>query len=658
MTSIASLARARLAWQPFALFLLLSIFLVACGWSVIQGAGHEAGDFAANSLLIQDAKSLTLLKGNYSRVGFNHPGPAILYVLAFGELVLHDWLPLTNSPVGGQLMAVALYSAFWLVLMFGMLRRMTGALVPAVLGLSLFALGAVYLEHMLILGMWFPHLYFFPFAAMLLAGSRLVHGHTDTLTPLALASGFLVNGHASFVAILVIILLSVLAANRVLAAPGARLLSRAFYAEHRRALLRFGAVFGVFLLPLLLETVVRFPGPVYEYFKFSRGNHSNTWAQAANYVALYWGPKPFALLVAAALGAALWSAARLMGEAFGNMMRALLAVFAGATFAVVFYAKVGIDLLDQRYIGLFYVAVPALAIGLAGVCLYKVAGGKRRDAVALCVALAAVLATGREIVRPPEYVTHFNQPGVVDLYESLRKLPYAGRRMVLDLDPKASDAGTLWWSTLGLQIYAERRGDAFFCINTGWHISNTRERRCSDEEIVHGTRYQATMATPGATSVAAGMGLTVSAITPPVLPVGTPITVAAQPAVFSQYVLGPGWSSVEGGLVWSMGREPKLVLPLRPHFAGHLVLDLTGFVPRAGQDQKLTVQAGAGAPLAVTLTAAQMQRQVRIPVNAGADGRVLVQLRIARPRSPREAKLSSDSRPLGVSLRSITVEES
>ena len=39
----------------------------------------------ANSILIEQARRFTLLVGNYSREKFNHPGPAFLYVQAWGE---------------------------------------------------------------------------------------------------------------------------------------------------------------------------------------------------------------------------------------------------------------------------------------------------------------------------------------------------------------------------------------------------------------------------------------------------------------------------------------------------------------------------------------------------------------------------------------------
>jgi len=58
---------------------------------------YEQGDAGANSILITQAKHFTLLVGNYSREGFNHPGPAYLYVQAAGEWLLDDTLHLFTS---------------------------------------------------------------------------------------------------------------------------------------------------------------------------------------------------------------------------------------------------------------------------------------------------------------------------------------------------------------------------------------------------------------------------------------------------------------------------------------------------------------------------------------------------------------------------------
>src|SRR5271165_5126166 len=64
----------------------------------------EHSDFAANSLLVQQAKHFKLLTGHYSRWFFHHPGPAFLYLFALGEFLFHDVLHIVPAPYNGQLL--------------------------------------------------------------------------------------------------------------------------------------------------------------------------------------------------------------------------------------------------------------------------------------------------------------------------------------------------------------------------------------------------------------------------------------------------------------------------------------------------------------------------------------------------------------------------
>src|SRR5579862_3892430 len=77
---------------------LFALLLLAHNARLFTRPIHEDGDYAANSILIARAKRLRLLVGNYSRTGFNHPGPAILYVLAGSEALFHDRLGLVPAP--------------------------------------------------------------------------------------------------------------------------------------------------------------------------------------------------------------------------------------------------------------------------------------------------------------------------------------------------------------------------------------------------------------------------------------------------------------------------------------------------------------------------------------------------------------------------------
>jgi len=69
---------------------------------------YTVGDFAANELLVIDAKHFTLLHGHYSRLGFFHPGPYYLYALALGETLSVDLVPLLGSPLAAYSMTPAL----------------------------------------------------------------------------------------------------------------------------------------------------------------------------------------------------------------------------------------------------------------------------------------------------------------------------------------------------------------------------------------------------------------------------------------------------------------------------------------------------------------------------------------------------------------------
>jgi hypothetical protein len=266
---------ARLA-GPLVVFLLVVAVLASAHGPAIQGANLEQGDAAANSLLIQDAKSFHLLVGNYSRMGFNHPGPAILYVLAAGESVFHDWLHLVRTPMAGQMLGVIVYAAAWTALIWTILRRMAGSNRTSILCLAVFLAATSCLLPKAFVSLWPPDLYYFPFAVFVLALGELIGGRADSLLALAVSWGFLLNGHVSFFAITAIMVLSGLAANWMLARgakyPSMSVLSREFMLSHR---LRLGAsllILVLFLVPLAIETVIHFPGPVSQYLAYSRDN--------------------------------------------------------------------------------------------------------------------------------------------------------------------------------------------------------------------------------------------------------------------------------------------------------------------------------------------------------------------------------------------------
>ena len=641
------------------LFFAIAAMLLAASWNVISAAGFEMGDFAANSLLIQDAKSLALFKGNYSRVGFNHPGPAILYVLAAGEVLLYDWLHLATTPFAGQLMAIAFYTAFWLTMMYRILGRITGSGLQALLALAVFALAASLLDFQVFTGAWFPHLYFFPFAVMLLAASRLVDGRTDALPTLALACGFLINGHVSFIAILGIIFLTVAAGNFLMVRrgriEGPAMLTPAFYRMHRQALHRFALILAIFLLPLLIETLRHFPGPLAEYAAFSGQTKLNTLIQAITYTGVYWGGTGFAGVLAAAFAGMLLLYAGALKSPFGSALRALVVVFVGATLALVFYAKVGIDLLEYAYIGLFYYTVPALAVMAAAAALAHAPWGREQRLLQAALAIVCLVIVVRSTHKPVDYQPQYSQPGVPELFETLKAIPHQGR-MVLELD-NGKDPGFVWSSMLGLQAYAKRRHEDFFCIHSNWHISNTKAARCTDDEVARQPRYRVWQAAPtDGPGLAHGMGLAVERLVAPDMSAMGEVTVKSQPALFQKYILGGGWSTVEPEIVWTLGKQSTLALHVTPGFIGDLTLELEAFLPKPDATQLVKISTPGAVAANVNFTQAINRQRVSVPVKADANGLVQIDLQTDHPISPKSAGLSPDSRVLGVALRAFLIQ--
>jgi hypothetical protein len=651
----------RLALQFALLFVLFAIGFVCVNWDAIRSVNHESSDFAANTLLVLDAKRFQLIYGHYSRVGFNHPGPALLYVLAFGELLFHDWLQLVPSPFSGQLLAVDLYEAAWLTAIVALVRRMAGSMMAALLFAAVMLLVFAWSDRAIVGGMWFPHLFVLPYAALLAAGARLVQGQADTLKTLAVAAGFLINGHAAFMPMLGVILLVTLVANFVLARrePALRIVSRLWLNTHRRALLAAAGILFLFFVPLIIATVRDFPGPLHDYLKFGRANKANSLKEAARFVGVYWGlghgaPARGALAWGLALTVVLTAGLRRVPSGFVRDARALGIAFVAATLSVLYYARAGVDMLDQIYIAEFYFAVPALAAGLLALLAWQSLRMRGRDAVAGTLALLAVASAWHWLRVPPDYAYFYNHANVAALYEQVRRLPGTGR-VVLDVDQDPKTWGEVWGNTLGLLAYAKRQGVDLACVNENWHISFTRPNRCRSEEVAGGRRYQVHFTDAPdplrGEPDAEGQGLSLFRAGAPPRPVDY-VTVKAQPAWFRQ-ILGEGWSVVEGDFVWSDGPQAVLRLPPDAGRARMLTLDLGSFVP--GYGTRIALQAFVNGRVAGNWTFYPTERRRRVTLDLGpapGDAQHIV-LKIDKPLRPIDYGIAQDARRLGISLYGI-----
>jgi hypothetical protein len=658
-------------WAYGLLFVLIAAALTCAEWRMIQAVHTEAGDFAANTLLIQDAKRLHLFHGNYSRVGFNHPGPAFLYEMAFGELVFYDWLHLVGSPFSGQIVAGILHNAAWLTVIFALARRLSGALAPALLFTGVLVIMSVVADPAISNGLWPPHLYFFPYAAMVLAIAPLVYGRADTLKTLAVASGMLINGHAAFMPMLGVTLIVVLAANFALSRRNRaiRVLSRDWLERHRRTILAAVVILFLFFVPLIIATIKEWPGPVWDYIRFGRGNKGNTIAQAFQYVLVYWGKGwvlAAELLAALALTVVLVLDARRAGArseagqgGFMRNARAFGIACIAATLAALYYAKSGVDMLDQTYIELFYYSVPAMCIALLVLIVCRLLAPPAGSVVAVVLALAAFGSSWHWVRQEPVYTYLYDNPRVADLYEQLHALPGSGR-IVLDLEQQAETWGDIWPGILSLQAYAAHRKVDLVCINEAWHISNTPRAKCTPEEVAHNRRYEVHGRDAADTALGEpdieAMGITLYRKGRPPRPSRhTTLTVKAQPDYFRP-ILGKGWSKLEGDFVWSDGPMAEVNLPADPTRGRHFVFDFGSFVPAS--DVHVHVQAFVnGKPAGKTVYDSTEIRH-RFPLDLGDDPGMPqhIELKIDGAVTPLEYDRGQDARRLGVSLYGVRKE--
>ncbi|HEY4093137.1 MAG TPA: hypothetical protein VGN46_16615 [Luteibacter sp.] len=190
--------RIRFSWMAFALFTVaIAAFAIFQGHVFLFGPPViETGDFAANALEITDARSFIDIYGNYSRWGFNHPGPFFFYWYAAGEWLFHDLLHVVASAhqahvLAGILLQSTLISAA-LAFMAGLSRR------PFVPLLLLATAAAVLLQAGNgVSSIWMPHVLLGPYLLLIVSSAFVSLGDRRLLPVAVLMTCILCHGHVA-----------------------------------------------------------------------------------------------------------------------------------------------------------------------------------------------------------------------------------------------------------------------------------------------------------------------------------------------------------------------------------------------------------------------------------------------------------------------------
>jgi hypothetical protein len=415
---------------------------------------YEDGDFALNSLLVNNTRDGLQLVGNGSRTGFSHPGPVYIYVLSAGQGLFHDVLHIVPSQYGGQFVGDAILQSVLLGLVVASIFRITRSLVGT--GLAAAVIFAFAATHQMIGYVWFPCMYMSAFALLIAAAAAVAAGHTRELPLLVLASGLLVHGHVAFI----LFVGATIAIVAVAWVVRYRHRWRNELTTNRRSLLRSVALLTLFLLPLVLNVVLHYPGPWPEYLDYSsqQANSAHPLGESVRFLGHYWstlGVPSAVFFAAGALGAAMLlldrDAARRAYFATGY---ALLGLY---TVLFAYYIVRGIDSLQPSnyYTGYFYEAVPMFVLVFAAAhagILARERAASPRLVPAIAVGIAAVLAVSAAV--SPDFTDRYrSRPGYPAMVAALQADPARdGRPVVVDF-PRID-----WPIVAGLIVQADRTG--------------------------------------------------------------------------------------------------------------------------------------------------------------------------------------------------------
>jgi hypothetical protein len=514
--SLGGLRRALVGGVTFAVLLAV---LMARNAFLFSDRYYEDGDQGANSILIEQARHFQLLVGNYSRLGFNHPGPAYLYVQAWGEELFYDLLHAVPTAWNGQLLAVyALYSAFValaVAIVYGWTRS-----VPAAAGClaAIAAFAAIHPE--ILVSDWMPYLYVPTYALFILAGASVAAGAGRDLWIFALAGWFLIHGHAAYLFFVPGLTLVALAAfcwprrGRILAAlrsaPVASL--RAFLRRHWRAWIPAAAISALFLLPIVVNLALHWPGSFGRYFSYGSSSQAGGHSPRAilTYALWFWWPGStapadrfvgFIPLLSYVISTELaWWCTR---GAVRRFLLTLLGLNVVSEFLFIAYAAVGIDNLTRNghYIGYFFWSAPLLTLLAAVVALAEAGGAAlsrtaaRRVLAAVGAALVALAAIAWFTATPLSRTSPaYSDPGAPWMSPPATdaSIPAAvatlaarspGQTLVIGLDHDT------WEDLTGFLVQAERTGVRACVASAHWEYMVTSQFICTPAEAADGVHY-------------------------------------------------------------------------------------------------------------------------------------------------------------------------
>jgi hypothetical protein len=495
-------------WVWVVPFTLLFVMLCVRNRFLFTTRLYEQGDAGANSILIEQAKHFTLLIGNYSRERFNHPGPAYMYVQAFGAYLFQNALHVVPTAWNAHMLAVFALDSGFVALAVGVVYGWTGSLRGAATCFAVFA-GFAIAYPPIVNSDWMPYMYVPTYAVFVIAAASVVAGRGQDAWIFALTGWFLIHGQACFLLFVPVLTLAVFVA---VLWPRRRSLPASigsFFRERLGIWIPVAVISVVFALPIVVNLVLHWPGDFGKYISYGdsgrAGGHSLH--RIVEYALWFWWPHRHAwlapvLLYALALAATCWLSRAWTGR--GPLRRfcvMLLAFNVVSSLAFLLYAAVGIDDLTEYYIGYFYWSAPlitVLVIALAAVEAIRPspapqpaetgspAPRRRWTAADLGTGVAVLAAAVTFVVLT---VIPGTKTSTNDIDQSLPHVVATlaarapGKTIVLHIDHPA------WVETTGFLVQAERSG-VKACLDNPWFtFMMTKQFICTPAQVAGGQAY-------------------------------------------------------------------------------------------------------------------------------------------------------------------------
>lgn len=459
---------------------------------------YEDADMGANSILIEQARRFTLLVGHYSQNGFNHPGPAFLYVQSWGESLFWSWLHVVPTAWNGQLIAVyalnALFAALVVAIGYGWTGSVRGAAAAGA------AVACLAVMHPAIFSSdWMPYCLVPAYFAFIVAVASVTAGRGQDAPIAALTGWFLIHGYASFLFFVPLICLAAVAAvawprRRRLRSCALRL------ARQRRIWVPVLVISVLFALPIALELAAHWPGNFGQYLSYSSPSRTAlpSMAQVADYTLWLWWPHADAWLVALALcalaGVLTW---RLPPGPVRRFCGWLIAFDALSTLLFEVYARNGIRELGQVFAGYFYWSAPAIVLlvvvlaaveaprAVRGAPLWLGAAAAVTAAIAACAAFAVApqTRTSTDHVDPENLASGPSTDPALATGVAQAAAQAGGRPIVIRFQHDA------WTEVTGFLVQAERTGVTACVARTSWAFMMTSQFICTPAELANGAGF-------------------------------------------------------------------------------------------------------------------------------------------------------------------------